>query len=438
MLNNVSNTSDGMIATADGGYAVSTTIELGENLSANSTEDVFISEYTLLEGNRISILVDGEYVKTTLVAENIISRKPFKYDTSTITNGTIPSKVFLTGETIIDVVDISINMEFKNISSAEEIDMLKVNRNVLASDAAVVVLENGEVHELAHGGISLSSPPRVRYIRDYVSGSNVSTGDHWVEIQAYERETGTNRAASSAGATISGSTAENSYYPYSRIIDGSADSLVYASSIVTGLQYVQIDMGGEYDIEDIKVWHYWDDGRTYYATKTQVSLDGIEWFTMYDSAVSGTYQETSAGKIIPVIDGPGIVNGDVIDTSFITKGEIPLRVYLPEVGLSFRDIVPKEKKTKYLLDDYIRTFDPQEVMNILPVSFTKERFSIVDDSIDARVDFKYVGDKMTSLKYNAFRMVNRLLVGSEASIRSGSTLALYQTVRYPMQTGPTG
>ena len=631
MLNNVSNTSSGLTATADGGHAVSTELDLMENLSSGSIADVFSSKQALLAGNRISILVGEEYIRTTLVIENIISRDPFKYDTSTITNGAIPEKVYLTGELRVEVKDISIAMEFQNISAAEDADILKVNKNVLVEDTVLLVLENNEIHELEHNGISFSSLPRVRYIRDYLNGSTANTGDHWVEIQAYERGTGTNRAASSVGATISGSVAENTSYPYSRTIDGSTNTLTYSTTTVSGLQYLQIDMGAEYDIENLKVWHYFSDGRTYYATKTQVSLDGVEWFTMYDSAVSGTYQETSAGKLIPVVDGPGLINGDTIDTSLMTKGKIPSRAYIPKVGLSFGDIVPKEKKTKYLLEDYVGTFNtvdiitediewvspisgkfyivmgggggggasfdhgttltylypnggnsgdfaggfvdliegrtytitvgtgglggyssfsnkiyvagedgtqtsfsdlivaegglgglaseygstinlpgnftdtsgvytgvgavnvstaqnanwyggsggdtdvppvgysaggggcsniyhtsgsasgsvggkgfvaigvsPQEVLDSLFVLFTKERFNIIADTINARVDFNYSGDKMTSLKYNASRMYNRLRVGSEASIHSGSTVNLYQTIHYPMQSAPSG
>jgi hypothetical protein len=46
----------------------------------------------------------------------------------------------------------------------------------------------------------------------------------------------------------------------------------------------------------VKVWHYANDGRTYHNTKTQVSADGVTWVTVFDSAVSGEYAETSAGK----------------------------------------------------------------------------------------------------------------------------------------------
>jgi hypothetical protein len=36
--------------------------------------------------------------------------------------------------------------------------------------------------------------PNIRYIRDYSNGSNKNTWNIWVEIEALERETGTNIA----------------------------------------------------------------------------------------------------------------------------------------------------------------------------------------------------------------------------------------------------
>jgi hypothetical protein len=44
------------------------------------------------------------------------------------------------------------------------------------------------------------------------------------------------------------------------------------------------------------VYGYASGGRTYYNTKTEVSEDGVTWTTVFDSAVSGAYAETAAGK----------------------------------------------------------------------------------------------------------------------------------------------
>jgi hypothetical protein len=76
----------------------------------------------------------------------------------------------------------------------------------------------------------------------------------------------------------------------------SNSSSEYAST-ASGLHYVQVDLGTVFTLDRIRVWHYANDGRTYQDTKTQVSSDGVSWFTVFDSAVSGEYPETAAGKV---------------------------------------------------------------------------------------------------------------------------------------------
>jgi len=74
-----------------------------------------------------------------------------------------------------------------------------------------------------------------------------------------------------------------------------ANSTSYAT-VGSGLQYVQLDLGALVRVETVKVWHYHADARVYTGTKTQVSADGVTWYTVFDSAVSGKYTETAAGK----------------------------------------------------------------------------------------------------------------------------------------------
>ncbi len=76
--------------------------------------------------------------------------------------------------------------------------------------------------------------------------------------------------------------------------NGSTTSGEFTSASPSGLRYVQIDLGGVYNVDKVVVWHYALDGRTYHNTKTQVSADGTNWTTVYDSAVSGEYPETAA------------------------------------------------------------------------------------------------------------------------------------------------
>lgn len=94
-----------------------------------------------------------------------------------------------------------------------------------------------------------------------------------------------NKTVTSSGTLVTGS----------RITDGDITTANYAYVTETGLHYVQVDLGTTYPLESVKVWHYYGDPRTYYATKTQISSDGTTWVTVFDSAVSGTYTETSSG-----------------------------------------------------------------------------------------------------------------------------------------------
>jgi YVTN family beta-propeller protein len=85
----------------------------------------------------------------------------------------------------------------------------------------------------------------------------------------------------------------------SRIVDGDTTSTqYYDAGTVSGGAYMKLDLGNIYMIGQINVWHYYSDARTYHKTKTEVSEDGINWTTVFDSAVSGEYVETSSGNVI--------------------------------------------------------------------------------------------------------------------------------------------
>jgi len=131
---------------------------------------------------------------------------------------------------------------------------------------------------------------KVRYIRDWLSGSTANTGNHWYEIQAYI-ESGVNVALSKTVTASSGGQR------LTYITDGNTAG-TYAYTTGGSSQWVQVDLGQVYEVNSLKVWHYHNDGRTYYKTKTEVSVDGVNWETVFDSQVSGQYQETSAGKEI--------------------------------------------------------------------------------------------------------------------------------------------
>lgn len=148
------------------------------------------------------------------------------------------------------------------------------------------------------GRIDQVEPSGVRYIRDWVNGSTSpiyppETKGDWVEIEAL---IGRNNMALGKSVTTSGTVLNGSL---EKVTNGIINNLDFVS-IGDNLINIQVDLGQIYDIEIIKIWHYYDDGRTYNNTKTEVSVDGVTWVKIFDSAISGTYQETSLGHVMYV------------------------------------------------------------------------------------------------------------------------------------------
>jgi uncharacterized protein YjdB/peptidoglycan/xylan/chitin deacetylase (PgdA/CDA1 family) len=97
------------------------------------------------------------------------------------------------------------------------------------------------------------------------------------------------------------------------VADGSKNTNNYADSYTnSGLQWIQMDLGASYNVNDIKLWHYFGDTRKYHDVVVQLSNDpefttGVA--TVYNndtnnSAGRGTgtgseYTETSSGLDIP-------------------------------------------------------------------------------------------------------------------------------------------
>lgn len=127
----------------------------------------------------------------------------------------------------------------------------------------------------------------VRYVRDYVNGSTANVNAYWNSIKAFA---GTVDRCAGKTPTSNG-TITNPL----NLTDGNDATYGYIAS--TGSWYAQVDLGQVYtDIDRVQIIHYYADGRTFHGTKTQISADGVTWTTLYDSAVSGEYAETSTGK----------------------------------------------------------------------------------------------------------------------------------------------
>lgn len=82
--------------------------------------------------------------------------------------------------------------------------------------------------------------------------------------------------------------------PASSVTDGSLSGYHSHNWSTVQESYVQIDLGGEYPVDAVRVWHYYVDGRTYAEPRTEVSTDGITWEPV---STPTAYPETDDGHL---------------------------------------------------------------------------------------------------------------------------------------------
>lgn len=134
---------------------------------------------------------------------------------------------------------------------------------------------------------------KIRYIKDCTSGSTANTGNHWCEFEVFN-SVGENIALGKNLTYGSGTTTSGTHVN-SVATDGLINSS-YVSAAGGTDGWVMMDLGFVEDVYKIKIWHYYPDGRTYYKNRTMVSVDGTNWWPVYQ----GEKPETSAGNEIIV------------------------------------------------------------------------------------------------------------------------------------------
>ena len=187
-----------------------------------------------------------------------------------------------------------------------------------------------------------------RYFYFESNGSTANNSNHITEIQIFNKS-GENIALNKGvyrtnhTGTISGI-----------ITDGNTSTSPYVD-LSDGAKYVVIDLGNIYDVSRIKIWRYYSDGRTYRDIFIKVSIDDVDYTTVFSSEVDGLYKETSEGKqidlplfdqkkyliksgvtIYTLIDGVLTVleNAELNKELFITHGFDSIDNYLPFANLS--------------------------------------------------------------------------------------------------------
>ncbi len=140
----------------------------------------------------------------------------------------------------------------------------------------------------------------VRYVKDCINGSSANTSNHWVELQAIQN--GVNLAKGktvTTTASVTNSTTHATTYLVDGIIDNTTGTSGYVDTATgAGNQCVTVDLGAAYNLDEIAVWHYYLDGRTYNSNVTSVSSNNSTWTTVMNT----TAAETANGKRVSAWD----------------------------------------------------------------------------------------------------------------------------------------
>ena len=168
---------------------------------------------------------------------------------------------------------------------------------------------DSEYRETSAGKTISFATVNARYARFYSNGSTVNGANHYVEIEVYgvEPQKAPTINLAPEGTLSSSVPFDNSSFATDKLTDDTAD---YARG-TSGLQWMQVDLGASYDLNEIQLWHYYGDGRSYHDVVVQASNDasfssGV--VTVFNNDKDGSaglgagtdseYKETSAGKTI--------------------------------------------------------------------------------------------------------------------------------------------
>lgn len=134
-----------------------------------------------------------------------------------------------------------------------------------------------------------SSKKMIRYIRDIIVGGSTANGyAHWNEIQAFSN------SKNVAQGKVVQLTEGTSGGDLKRITNWNLSDYIGVGGSIAS---ITVDLGQVMEVDYLKIWHYHADDRIYHGTKTLVSEDGENRFTVFDSAISGEYKETATWRI---------------------------------------------------------------------------------------------------------------------------------------------
>lgn len=177
-----------------------------------------------------------------------------------------------------------------------------VYNNDTDNSAGLGIGADAEYLETSSGKSIVFPTVNARYIRLWSNGNNVNTLNHYVEVEAYNNP---NLSLNKTVTTLYGGT------NLSYAADGNKATTQYANLTHGGLDWIKIDLSESINMDVIKLWHYYADGRTYKDVIVQVSnsstfSSGVTTVFNNDTnnsaglgiGTNAEYVENSSGKTI--------------------------------------------------------------------------------------------------------------------------------------------
>lgn len=239
------------------------------------------------------------------------SKDPSDLPTITIKDGSINPSNIQVGDTVLPTVD---SDEFLN--TIEGIyRVAKLSLTVDEDDVETMKLT-------LEPEVERPQKKTIRYIRDCMAGNTVNTGNHWVQIEALVL-IGNEYVNIAQGATVttSGTSSTSAHQSPSLVTNGNLDSADYYSA-GGNTQAVTVDLGDEYPVDFVKVWHYYADGRRYKENVCSVGntlpssatapLETIVWKTTANTE----------GDTVKYPDSPRVETGSGRKSEWLQDGNI--------------------------------------------------------------------------------------------------------------------
>lgn len=136
---------------------------------------------------------------------------------------------------------------------------------------------------------------KVRYVRDWLFSNDIDSENRFVECKVLDR----------SGKNLAYDVMPKAYTEDLTEITDIENLNLYTDGQINEDEYIYnpnccalvIDLGSvKKFVKQIQVYHYYKDGRKN-KHKLEISENGVNWITLYDSTINGEYTETADGKL---------------------------------------------------------------------------------------------------------------------------------------------